>query len=83
MQRSGLTNGNGAVVPAPPPFEVSSCQNGAHRQGFATPLTRPCLLRAVPAIEPIAKGGSDGNNSEAGGMTTDRTTNGEQLTQKY
>ena len=48
---SKLTSRN--VFPAAPPIEVGSeCQNGARRQGSATPRqkpARPCLLRAVPA----------------------------------
>jgi hypothetical protein len=40
-------------VPATPPVEgTRRCQNGARRQGFASPRptpARPCLLRAVPA----------------------------------
>jgi hypothetical protein len=43
----------GSVIPPEPPIEaVGKCQNGARRQGFATPRqtpARPCLLRAVPA----------------------------------
>ena len=41
------------VIPPKPPIEaIRECQNGARRQGFATPRqtpARPCLLRAVPA----------------------------------
>jgi hypothetical protein len=48
---SRLTSGN--VFPPEPPIEAGSpCQNGARRQGFASPRqtpARPCLLRAVPA----------------------------------
>ena len=40
-------------VPATPPVETArGCQNGARRQGFASPrqtTARPCPLRAVPA----------------------------------
>jgi hypothetical protein len=38
-------------VPPAPPIEVrAGCQNGARRQGFASPrCARPCLLCAVPA----------------------------------
>ena len=42
------------------------CQNGARRQGFASPrqkAARPCRLRAVPAKAIIATGGSGGNTS--------------------
>jgi hypothetical protein len=48
---SRLTNRN--VFPPQPPIEAGSeCQNGARRQGFASPRptpARPCPLRAVPA----------------------------------
>src|SRR5262249_26301420 len=41
------------VIPPKPPIEaLRECQNGARRQGFASPRptpARPCLLRAVPA----------------------------------
>jgi hypothetical protein len=45
-----LTNGN--VFPPPRPSNVSECQNGARRLGFASPRqkqARPCQLRAVLA----------------------------------
>jgi hypothetical protein len=41
------------VIPPKPPIEaLPECQNGARRQGFASPRqtpARPCRLRAVPA----------------------------------
>ena len=51
-KRSGLTSRN--VFPPAPPIDVRGrCQNGARRQGFASPRrARPCLLRAVLAGKP-------------------------------
>jgi len=49
LQRgSELTSRISIEAPEPPVFGFES-QNGARRQGFASPrlLTRPCLLRAV------------------------------------
>jgi hypothetical protein len=46
-------------VPATPPVEgTRRCQNGARRQGFASPRptpARPCLLRAVPANSSVRR----------------------------
>ena len=62
-------------VPAPPPVEMGGqCQNGARRQGFATPRqtqARPCLLCAVLASIEMRRAAPAGTRSEPSSVLTD------------
>jgi hypothetical protein len=63
-------------VPAPPPVDMSGqCQNGARRQGFATPRqnpARPCPLCAVLTDIETRRAAPAGTQSEASSVLTDR-----------
>jgi len=68
-------------VLAPPPVEMrGQCQNGARRQGFATPRqnpARPCRLCAVPAGTETRRAAPAGTQSEASSVLTDDLENKE------
>jgi hypothetical protein len=62
-------------VPAPPPVKMGGqCQNGARRQGFATPRqtpARPCLLCAVLTSSKLRRAAPAGTQSEPISVLTD------------